>query len=416
MQKWTLKEIIEHAKANSPYYSELYKGIDSTKLSDLPVVDQTSFWKSEVVTSKDLDGIVFKSGGSTGSPKYSYFTNLEWAAFTEAMGQGMAEGIIEDGDKLANLFYAGDLYASFLFIKDSLQSIPVSKKKVSQFPIAGQTDDEQILKVLEEFSINTIIGVPSAMLTMLQKYAKNKSKYPKLKIEKMLFGGEALYDDQFKAIKEIFPEIKISSVGYASVDGGLLGFSSTDCANGEHRVLDGVHIIEIVNPDTGALIKEKNVAGKVLLTNLVRKLMPIIRYPAGDLAMWVEDENTANRKFKLQGRSDEAARLGTLSVYFEDTRVVIMKALSECSGVQFQMILKHYDHKDELTFKIAGQDLLETSKLKQAVLEAFIKDKSGYSDILKKGLIHPLKIDVVEMDKLETNTRTGKMKRVIDSR
>lgn len=416
MQKWTLKEIIEHAKTHSPYYRELYKGIDTTELSKLPVIDQTKFWKSEVVTSAVPDGIVFKSGGSTGAPKYSYFTNLEWLSFCTSFGLGMAEGILEEGDRIGNLFYAGDLYASFLFIKDSLMAIPTEKMKLSMFPIAGQTDHLQILKTLDEFKINTIVGVPSAILTLLEKYSFNKSKYPNIKIEKLLFGGEALYDDQKKALLEIFPDVQISSIGCASVDGGLIGYSSKDCESGEHRVFDGAHIIEIVDPDTLEVITETEKMGKILLTNLSRKLMPIIRYPAGDLAMWVEEENTPNRKFILQGRSEEAARLGTLSVYFEDTREMVLKALSDCSGIQFQMILKHFDHKDELTLKISGLDLPKIERSKDKVFDAFIKEKPGYQDLLKKNLIHSLKIKIVPQDELEANTRTGKLKRIIDTR
>jgi phenylacetate-CoA ligase len=416
MQKWTLSEIIQNAKQNSPYYKNLYKTVASDELKDLPVTVQADFWQSEVLTMPTPHGIVFKSGGSTGAPKYSYFTNVEWQSFTEAFGKGMAQGILADGDKVANLFYSGDLYASFLFIKDSLEAISADEKKISQFPIAGQTDDAQILKIIEEFSINVVAGVPSAVLTMFQKYAREKEKYKNIKIEKFLFGGEALYDDQLKAIKEIFPEIEVASIGYASVDGGILGYSSKDCQNGEHRMFDGVNIIEIVDPDTNEVITKKNVPGKVLLTNLVRQLMPIIRYPAGDLAMWVEDAGVPNRKFKLQGRSDEAARLGTLSVYFEDTRAMMMKVLKECSGIQFQMVLKHYHHRDELTLKIAGHELIDEKIIKERVLEAFIKEKTGYKEILKSELIHPLKIEIVEMNALEINTRTGKMKRVIDLR
>ncbi len=416
IQKWELKEIVEHAKAHSPYYKELYKNVSFEKLEDLPVIDQSLFWKSEVVTSKNPDGIVFKSGGSTGAPKYSYFTALEWETFTRAFGFGMSEGILEDGDKVANLFYAGDLYASFLFIKDSLQYIPVAKKRIGQFPIAGQTDHMQILKILEEFGINTIVGVPSAILIMLEKYVQNKKSFPKLKLDKILFGGEALYEDQHKALLNIFPEIKISSIGCASVDGGLIGYSSVDCDNGEHRVFDGANIIEIVDPDTNEVITEKNRVGKVLLTNLTRKLMPIIRYPAGDMAMWIEDEKAPYRKFKLQGRSEEAARLGTLSVYFEDTRDMITKTLVECSGIQFQMLLKHFDHKDQMTLKLAGSGLTHLPEIEARILEAFIKEKPGYPELLAKKLIHPLKIEVVKHDQLEANSRTGKLKRIIDER
>jgi phenylacetate-CoA ligase len=416
MQKWPLKEIIEHAKTHSPYYRELYKGIDTSELSKLPVIDQADFWKADIMTTTDPDGIVFKSGGSTGAPKYSYFTNLEWESFCTAFGLGMAEGILESGDRIANLFYAGDLYASFLFIKDSLQAIPVEKKKLTVYPIAGQTDQLQILKTLDEFKINTIVGVPSAILTLLEKYSFNKIKYPNLKIEKLLFGGEALYDDQRAALHELFPGVQISSIGCASVDGGLIGYSSLDCVSGEHRVFDGAHIIEIVDPDTNEVITEKDKMGKILLTNLSRKLMPIIRYPAGDLALWMEDAGTPNRKFKLQGRSEEAARLGTLSVYFEDTREMVLKALSDCSGVQFQMLLKHYDHRDELTLKISGTDLQKIEKGRDRIFDAFLREKPGYQDLLRKNLIHSLKIKIVPQEELEANSRTGKLKRIIDTR
>lgn len=416
MQKWTLKEIIEHAKTHSPYYRELYKECNSTKLSDLPVIDQSIFWKSTVVTEKNPDGIIFKSGGSTGAPKYSYFTNKEWMSFCEGFGLGMAEGILANGDRVANLFYAGDLYASFLFIKDSLNFIPVEKKKLTHFPVAGQTDHLQILKTIEEFDINVIVGVPSAVLIMLEKYSQNKTIFPKLKIEKILFGGEALYDDQKNALLKIFPDVQISSIGCASVDGGLIGYSSTDCKSGEHRCFDGSNIIEIVDPDTLEVITEKNRVGKVLLTNLARKLMPIIRYPAGDLAEWIEGEGTTDRKFKLLGRSEEAARLGTLSVYFEDTRDMLMKTISHISGIQFQMILKHFDHKDQLTFKISSQDIKALEGEKKNILDAFIKEKATYLDLINKNLIHPLVIEVVTQDKLEANSRTGKLKRIIDLR
>ena len=416
MQKWPLKEIIEHAKTHSPYYRELYKGIDTSELSKLPVIDQDKFWKANVLTSSSPDGIVFKSGGSTGAPKYSYFTNLEWESFCQSFGLGMAEGILESGDRIANLFYAGDLYASFLFIKDSLQLIPAEKKKLSMFPIAGQTDHLQILKTLDEFKINTIVGVPSAILILLEKYSFDKTKYPNIKIEKLLFGGEALYDDQKEALLNLFPNVQISSIGCASVDGGLIGYSSLDCENGEHRVFDGAHIIEIVDPDTNEVITETNRVGKVLLTNLSRKLMPIIRYPAGDMAIWVEKAGSPHRKFKLQGRSEEAARLGTLSVYFEDTRDMVMKTLGDCKGIQFQMILNHFNHKDELTIKVSSPDFAQKKNVKQCILDTFIAEKTGYPDLLNKGLIHPLRIDIVRPDELESNVRTGKLKRIIDRR
>jgi phenylacetate-CoA ligase len=416
VKKYILKDILNYAYNFSPYYKKVLSNSKLESLSDVPIINQEEFWKANILTNNNPKGIVFKSGGSSGAPKFSYFTHEEWVTFTKYFGQGMGNGILESNDRVANLFYVGDLYASFLFIKDSLQWIDPDQCNITQFPIGGATDFNSILKTFEEFNINVICGVPSQILKLLEYYFENKTQFKKVNIQKILFGGEALYPDQETALKAIVPNVLISSIGCASVDGGLLGYSSQDCKNFEHRVFDEATIIEIVDPDSLEVITEVGRVGKVILTNLTRKLMPIIRYPAGDLAMWVEEAGTPNRKFKLTGRADEAARVGTISVYFEDTRQLVIDTLSEFSGIQFQMLIKHFDHKDELTFMITGHNLASSEELINRVKDAFIKDKKVYLDVLNKNMIHPLKVNITSIDKLESNSRTGKLKRVIDLR
>ncbi len=412
MKKYELAEILNYAYQFSPYYRKTLKDSKLKSLDDVPVIVQEEFWKSTMLTSKTPKGIVFKSGGSSGAPKFSYFTHEEWKTFTDCFGSGILEGIIESDDRIANLFYAGDMYASFLFIKDSLQTIST----ISQYPIAGSTGHRSILNTIEEFNINVLCGVPSQILKLLEFYDEDRSLYKNVKIKKILYGGESLYPDQEAAIKEIFPDIKISSVGLASVDGGPLGYSSLDCKNGEHRVFDNATIVEIIDEETNELICEEGKVGKVVLTNLTRKLMPIIRYPAGDRAKWIEEEGAPNRKFKLCGRAEDGARVGTITVYFESTRDLITQTLSELTGIQFQMVLNHYDNLDELVFKISAHDLIPSEKIKARVLEAFIHDKAVYREVLGKQMIHPLRIDLVSMKELESNQRTGKIKRIIDNR
>ena len=73
-----------------------------------------------------------------------------------------------------------------------------------------------------------------------------------------------------------FPGIEVSSAGYASVDAGIIGYADKACAPGEHRVFDGATLVEIVDEETDAPIMESGVPGRVVFTNLVRKLMPLI--------------------------------------------------------------------------------------------------------------------------------------------
>ena len=55
-------------------------------------------------------------------------------------------------------------------------------------------------------------------------------------LKRFLFGGESLYPEQARLIAKAFPQAKISSIGYASVDGGHLGFARGRFDNGEHEV------------------------------------------------------------------------------------------------------------------------------------------------------------------------------------
>jgi phenylacetate-CoA ligase len=226
-----------------------------------------------------------------------------------------------------------------------------------------------------------------------------------------------MYPDQRAMLESAFPGVRVSSIGYASVDAGLLGYADPSCAADEHRVFDRETILEIVDEDAGAVIREPGRAGKVLLTNLTRKLMPVIRYPAGDRAMWVEPEGSPARKFRLLGRSEEAARVGMVSLYYEDVRQVIV-AIKELEGAAgFQMALTHEGGKDLLTVRIAVAEPGAMARgLADGLREALFEARPLLRKAIDLGLIHPLRIEWVRASELAVNPRTGKLRRIVDQR
>jgi phenylacetate-CoA ligase len=102
-----------------------------------------------------------------------------------------------------------------------------------------------------------------------------------------------------------------------------------------------------------------------------------------------------------------------MTVFFDEMRSLIQHCLPSQTGIQFQMILNHFDGLDELVILIAGHySENDNSKL----VQAFQREKRVYQECLLKKLIHPVKFDFIEMSQLETNSRTGKLKRIIDRR
>ncbi|MBL7544469.1 MAG: phenylacetate--CoA ligase family protein [Bdellovibrionaceae bacterium] len=421
MKIYTIEELFKIAKEFSPFYRELYKSVNSFKdISDLPIFDSVCFWKensiknNQVLTSVQQDGIVFKSGGTTGNPKFSFFTLEEWEIFTLTFGQGMAMGGLGQGERIANLFYAGDLYASFLFI---LKSIEKSGTRAIQYPLSGGADFNHIVDTINSFEIETWAGVPTTIMKLTEYAQKNQLLAPK----KILFGGESLYQDQIEFIKDVFPDAHVQSIGYASVDGGLLGFADSSCLLQEHRVFSDHTIIEILDEDTLEPINDVNRSGKMFLTNLTRSLMPIIRYPVGDKAMWIEDQSQERyRKFKILGRSEEGARVGPATIFYEDISKLLYKFHNQIHIKGFQVRLAHFDNRDQLIIRIAAQsnqDTHETQlKLKKLIVNCIYEERGLIKNLVSDNLIHPIETEFVDMAALETNERTGKLKRIIDIR
>ncbi|MYW17858.1 phenylacetate--CoA ligase family protein, partial [Streptomyces sp. SID2955] len=156
-------ELVRFARDNSPFYRELYAGLPDRveRLMDLPVVPQADFWQANTPRANRLltapldEAVVFRSGGTTGSPKFSYYTRTEWREFTTAFGAGLVRAGLRPGHRVADLFYAGDLYASFTFVLDSLHHSPVANVRL---PLGGAAPLESTVATLEEFAVQVVAG------------------------------------------------------------------------------------------------------------------------------------------------------------------------------------------------------------------------------------------------------------------
>ncbi len=414
MKSYSFQEIYQFAKKNSHFYKELYKNLpDDTKIEDLPVIDSAQFWpmnnpnQNKVLTGPQADGIVFKSGGTSGNAKFSYFSRDEWQTLAEIFGEGMSRAAIQDGERVANFFYAGDLYASFIFIMKSIES---SNSKTIQLPLGGTADMESIAKVLNEFKVDVWAGPPTTIMKIAEALARKGVHAPR----KILFGGESFYPDQRSHLASLFKGVDIRSIGYASVDGGHVGFADSTCGPEEHRVFSKFAIVEILDPDTGKPIEEVGRRGKIFLTNLTRKLMPIIRYPVGDLGEWLEPQTKGDRKFKILGRSDEGARVGPTTLYYDDLASFLHDHQAQLESAGFQIVIRHFDKLDQLVLRIAKTS--QSNMQPVELLKLLEKERPVCADLPREKKMHPVAIEFVKPEQLVSNSRTGKLKRIIDER
>lgn len=411
---YTVDEIISYARKNSKYYADLYKDLpESVTLEDLPFVNQDDFWSNcdkdggIVATRPQTDGQIFKSGGTTGDPKYSLYTAEEWETMCVCSGAVLPRGGLKNGDKIANLFYAGGLYASFLYTYSMLYFAPA---KTIMYNLAGNMSIEEIVTTILHHKINCIAGLPS-ILTKIASYI-NDNNLTGFAVDTVYFAGETLYQDQRDKISKTFGrEIDFRSIFYASNDGGPIGYFTKDCGFNEHRVMSDLSKMELIDPDTGEVITEMNRPGVIYITSLFKTLIPLIRYPAGDMGEYTEPEGSADRKFRILGRSNVAARAGYVTLYPQD----IGHILNIC-GIDYyayQIIVTH-NIRDQFIFKIAVSwaDENDTEKF----LETLYKERSVLKDALDDNTLEIPKVVWCKASDLEYNERTGKLKVIIDKR
>ncbi|MEU6283237.1 phenylacetate--CoA ligase family protein [Streptomyces sp. NPDC047028] len=410
-------ELIRFVRANSPFYRQLYARLpeEVTHLADLPLVPQTEFWRANsprdntLLTAPLHEAVVFRSGGTTGAPKFSYYTRTEWREFTAAFGAGLVAAGLRPGHRVADLFYAGDLYASFSFVLDSLHRSPVANVRL---PIGGAAPWESTAATLEEFRAEVVAGTPTTLCALAERLTSADRTLPD--VELLFFGGECLFGDQLPLLKAAFPNAEARSLGYASVDAGLLGEAVPGGDPRVHRAFTPHTVVEILCDDTDRSVEEDGVPGRLVVTDLRRRLMPVIRYPAGDRAEWVDRDAGV---FRILGRAEEGVRVGPVSLYTQDVHDIVTAVDTAGDVTGLQLVVRRLYGRDGLTLRLAaGEPGPGRAALGDAVVAAVLAQRPLYASATAAGHVNPLTVEWVRHQDLSVNSRTGKLIRVVDER
>ena len=416
----SVQELISFARKYSPYYRKYYAHLPEhvSELKAVPILDHQSFWAAntglppdnQVITGPFTDGAIFRTGGTTAVPKASYITREElregaraWAACLDRMG-------LRSGDRVANLLYGGDLYKGFLDLSLALTDAPTPNVHLS----IGVAPLESQAWTLRAYAATVIVAMPTVVCRLADYMIKLGQSVPSVRL--VLYLGEYLHKDQKILLGGAFPSAQIGPVQYAAVDGGSIGFpdqspSSVDQEPTTFTVNTSSVIMELIT-DGGELITDKGIKGSIVITNLTRRLMPIIRYPMGDVAEWIDYEL---RKFRLCGRGAVGVRLGPASYDMVSLKEIVTSSLKDEQYSGFQVLLRRANEKDEMVFRIAchPQDPDQSSRRIQEEMDRIHEE---FAKEVAEGFVNPLVTEWVSIQDLHYNARSGKLKEIIDLR
>ena len=157
--------------------------------------------------------------------------------------------------------------------------------------------------------------------------------------------------------------------------------------------------------------------GRIVVTNLDRTLMPLIRYEIGDAGRMLDKDcqcHSTDPKFELLGRCDDNINIGTdtLSIEFFAKALAKFEELSS----HFQILINNTNGIDYVTIisEIKNQEKI-SKDLKKSLYDE-ISSIIIIKNLINKKLVGDIIINIVPYSSITRNPKTGKIRNIIDER
>lgn len=423
-----LKSVLSDAYRRVKYYSRIISpdifALDGAAFLEafekVPMLGKQEIYSNclpdstDIISDEGLAGAhIFASGGSTGEAKFSVYSNDELEYVTDVLADIYRVAGVRPDRRVANLFIAGGLWTSFIVANMALEKIGVTN-----LSIGGNTDFATMLKFFKKLRPDTIVGLPSIILKFAEFCEKERAE---VRAGLVLYGGEHMRPPARAYLKKVLGAEAIVSAGYAAVDCGPVGFQCGHLSGADHHALSGYQYVELIGKD-GRAVKPGE-AGEIVVTNLNRSRMPVIRFRTGDLGVMRADFRCAcgraNPVFELLGRCDDILVVGGANLTPRDFEDAVSRS-GELSQV-FQVVACTRDGFDAAEFFVELREGVEhTPRLAADIRERLMRDLKDCSfkikTMLDSGWIKSFEIFVLPAGKIERSARTGKVAAMKDMR
>ena len=413
-----LNYIISYAKKYSEYYSKalpIGKIKTLEEFGEFPILKGSTLKKyasnanCSLLTDKLEFCYIFTSGGTTGAPKFGFRSYEENNTNAKMLAKGLRMCGLQKNDVVANLLTGEDLWPGMTIFNIALQHIGCCILSLGE-----GYEQNFLIELIRRFKITTLLGIPT-QIASLAHYIEEKD-IKDICIPRIITGGEHLYEGAKKYIKKVLKVRHFQSTGYTSSDTGAIGYQCIFCDDNEYHLHSNMQHLEILNlnNDNPVSFGEK---GRIVVTNLDRTLMPLIRYEIGDMGRMLDKDcqcHSADPKFQLLGRCDDNINIGTdtISIDFFANALAKFEELSS----HFQILIANTNGIDYVTIisEIKNQEKI-SKELKKSLYDE-ISSIIIMQNLITKGLIGDIFINIVPYGSIARNPKTGKIRNIIDER
>ena len=305
-----IKETINWAAKNSPFYGELYRGVTVETWEDfrrLPFTSPADVYERGMdmvcVAQSQISRIVtMDTSGTTGRPKRIYFTEEDQELTTDFFHNGM-QLMVDSSDTVMILMPCrrpgsiGDL------LKKGLERFHV---RVIPYGLPDGSDDNLILAMMEQEQVTCAVALPTQLAALAEKAGGRR-----IPMGTVLLSAEYVSPESRRIIEKAWGCRIFEHYGMTEMGMGC----AVSCPQ-----LCGCHIresdlyLEIIDPVTGQVVPDGE-EGEVVFTTLTRKGMPFIRYRTGDWSSFLTQPCGCGSVLKRISRvGDRGVRKGAWKV------------------------------------------------------------------------------------------------------
>ena len=249
---------------------------------------------------------------------------------------------------------------------------------------------------------------PSYLLHIHSRLGEDGIHRKDLALRKAFIGAEPHSENTRRKLQDLLQIEAYNSYGLSELNGPGVAFEC-GCRKDMH-VWEDAYIAEVIDPQTGEVLKEGQ-EGELVLTNLVRRAMPILRYRTRDLAFLHPEGcdcgRTHRRLSRILGRTDDMLIINGVNVFPSQIEEKIMKIPDVATNYQI-----HVDKKgalDRLTVKV---EIYPKLFLGEVVKLEALRDK--IREELQASIVIAPVVELHEPGALPVFE--GKAKRVVDER
>lgn len=284
---WQLKKTVRRVRTKSPFYRRLFEkaGVTEDDLHSLADIAKLPFtFPADLAgTSYSLlctsqgeveKPVTFYSSGSTGTKKRIFFSMADIQKILDFLPRGMNTVIGRDEARVLVSLQNSQGRGIGSILAQSLNAFGMQGWTAD---LQDSTDD--ILRATVEHKINVWFGDAITIYRatrVLEKQADLRS-----------LGMQCIFITMSNIPQSMIDYLHSAwgcrvSTHYGLTESGWgLAVDCDVCPGYHYDELD--HIVEVVDPETGGPVPEGR-EGEVVLTNISRDCMPLIRYRTGDIA------------------------------------------------------------------------------------------------------------------------------------